>query len=237
MIRNVTPAAKDSKMSAQFGMIRGRFAARRAANLLAPPLGALLLAAGPAAAQDVPQPSLGAGESVETRLQGDFNADGRPDLAYIARGEDMRQLRVVTSFVSEVEIGENLPQVLPLDPYPLGDGSLKLQRNVLVLEDLTGGTTAVSSTHRFRWDAKLAALRLIGLDATLYSRTYAHDGAEASWNLLTGDLVTRTLRLNRGSGDAAYDKVGEKRAKRPSKPLRLEDSPSGEDLLGWPGAK
>lgn len=73
-----------------------------------------------------------------------------------------------------------------------------VKNSVLLLRDMTGGTTAVASTHRFRWDAKLGAMRLIGLDATLYSRTYAHDGQEPSWNLLTGSLVNRTLRLNKG---------------------------------------
>lgn len=80
-------------------------------------------------------------------------------------------------------------------------------------------------------------MRLIGLDATLYSRTYSHDGLEASWNLLTGLLVTRALKLTTGSGDAAYIKVGKRRSKKPSKPLRLENAPTGNDLLGWPFAK
>jgi hypothetical protein len=108
--------------------------------------------------------------------------------------------------------------------------------NLLLLGELTGGTTAVASTHRFRWDAKLGAMRLIGLDATLYSRTLAHDGMEASWNLLTGDLVTRKLVLNKGKGDAAYARTPVKKSKKPSKPVRLENAPSGDDLLGWPGA-
>lgn len=75
------------------------------------------------------------------------------------------------------------------------------------------------------------------MDATLYSRTFAHDGREASRNQLTGDLVTHTLKLNTGSGDQACNPVGETRSKRPSPPVKLEDSPSGDDLLGWPGAK
>lgn len=201
--------------------------------------GALLalafLAAPHAFAQEGPQPYLADGETMELEVQGDLNGDGVADTAWIVRGEDKRELRVATSFVNEVEFGEHPVQVLPLDPYPLGDGSLEIQRNVLVLEDLNGGTSAVSSTHRFRWDAKLVAMRLIGLDATFYSRTYAHDGREASWNLLTGDLVTRDLRLNRGAGDAAYIDTPRKRSKRPSKPLRLEDSPSGDDLVGLSG--
>jgi hypothetical protein len=191
----------------------------------------------PAAAQEGPQPVLAEGETAEVELRADLNADGRADLAYIAAREDSRQLRVVTSTISEVEIGENLPQVLALDPYPLGDGVLSLKGNVLVLEELTGGTTAVFSTHRFRWDAKLQAMRLIGLDATLYSRTFAHDGREASWNLLTGNFTSQTLKLRGGGGDVAYDEVDKKRTRKRSAPLRLEDSPSGDDLLGWPGAK
>jgi len=206
-----------------------------------PALLAFALIAAPAAAQVGPQPMFDAGEELEVELDADFNGDGHADVAYIVRGDDKRELRVATTFITDVEIGENIPQVLALDPYPLGTAQLSVKESakgkVLVFEDLTGGTTAVSSTHRFRWDTKLQAMRLIGLDATLYSRTYAHDGKEASWNLLTGDLVTCTLRLHKGPGDQAYDKVGETKAKKPSPPLKLEDSPSGEDLLGWPDAK
>lgn len=201
----------------------------------------LALIAAPAAAQVGPQPMFDAGEELEVELHADFNGDGHADVAYVVRGDDKRELRVATTFVTEVEIGENPPQVLALDPYPLGPAQLSAKDSakgqVLVLQDLTGGTTAVFSTHRFRWDTKLQAMRLIGLDATLYSRTFAHDGKEASWNLLTGDLVTRTLRLRKGSYDVAYDKIGERKRKKPSPPLKLEGSPSGDNLLGWPGAK
>lgn len=204
-----------------------------------PALLALALLAAPAAAEvGPPSPSLAEGEEVEVQLTADLNADGREDLAYIARKEDSRELRVVTSYRSEVEVGENIPQVLALDPYPLGDGTLTVKDSakgkVLLLSDLTGGTTALSSTHRFRWDSKLGAMRLIGLDATLYSRTYAHDGVEASWNLLTGDLVTRTLKLNTGPGDQAYNPVGEKKSKRLLPPIRLEDTPRPEGILPYP---
>ncbi len=203
-----------------------------------PALLALALMAAPAAAQVGPQPMFAAGEELEVELHADFNGDGHADIAYIVRGEDRRELRVATTVITEVEIGENPPQVLALDPYPLGDAQLTVKDSakgkVLVFADLTGGTSAVSSTHRFRWDAKLAAMRLIGLDALLYSRTYSHDGEEASWNLLTGALITQTLRLSK---DRGYDKVGLTRKTKQSPPLTLEQSPSGGDLLGWPGAQ
>lgn len=203
---------------------------------------ALALVSAPANAQaDPPQPVLGEGETIETQLTADLNRDGNPDLAYVASKEDHRELRVVLSYVNETDFGEQRPEVLVLDPYPLGDAQLSvsggIRGKVLVLQDLTGGTTAVASTHRFRWDDKLGGMRLIGLDATLYSRTFAHDGKEASWNLLTGDLVIRRLKLGSPSGDAAYAKLPETRTKKPSPPLGLEDSPSGDELLEWPGAK
>jgi hypothetical protein len=190
----------------------------------------LALLAAPLAAQEAPQPVLAEGEAVEVELRADLDGDGVADLAYVAaKDKEFRELRVATSLV-----GENPMQVLPLDPYPLVDATLELQGNVLLFKELTGGTTALLSTYRYRWDAKLAAMRLIGLDATLYSRTFAHDGVEASWNLLTGDLVTRTLRLNKGAGDQAYNPVGEKQTKRLFPPLKLEDSPRAEGILPFP---
>jgi hypothetical protein len=196
----------------------------------------LALVAAPVAAQvGPPQSDLAEGETVEVEYNADFNGDGHWDVAYVVRAEDRRELRVATTIITEVEIGENPPQVLALDPDPLGDAVLKLKGNVLVLEELTGGTTATFSTHRFRWDAKLQAMRLIGLDATLYSRTFAHDGMKASWNLLTGDFTSHTLKLRGGDSDIAYDEVDKRRKKKRSAPVRLEQSPTGDDLLGWPG--
>lgn len=182
------------------------------------------------------------GETLETELRADLNADGNPDLAYIAAKQDERALRVVLTFVNDTDFGELPAQVLALDPYPLADASLKVTGRdqtgkVLVVEELTGGTTAVFSTYRFRLDRQLGAMRLIGLDATLYSRTFAHDGRKASWNLLTGDLHTHTMRLRKDNSDVAYDEVNKRRRKKRSRPLRLENSPSGDDLLGWPGVK
>ena len=202
---------------------------------------ALALLAAPAAAHEGPHPHLAEGETLEVELRGDFNADLVPDLAYVTVKDDLRELRLVVGYANETDAGALAAQVLPLDAYPLADASLTLTGRptgkVLLLSNLTGGTTAVASTHRFRWDPKLGAMRLIGLDATLYSRTFAHDGQEASWNLLTGDLITRTLKLNRGAGDEAYAKVSEKRRKKPSRPVRLENAPSGDDLLGWPAGQ
>ncbi len=171
------------------------------------------------------EPVLGVGERVEARWDGDLDGDGEADIAYIARDQDGRELVVALS--------RGLTESLELDPDPLGSGELSAPRGVLLLKDLTGGTTAVSSTRRWRYDARTRRMRLIGLDATLYSRTYAHAGFEASWNLLTGDVITRELRLNSAGGERAYNPAIEKRSKRRSPSLYLPQSADPDALVGW----
>ena len=186
------------------------------------------LVAWPAAAIE---PVVDPGEEIETQVEGDLNGDGTSDLAYIVSTTDGRELRVVLSYRSEVDFGFEAPEALDLEPTMLGAGSLSIDGNVLKFEDLTGGTTAIASTRRFRYDAPRKKMRLIGLDATLYSRTNAHDGFEASWNLLTGDAVTRELRLVEGAGEDAYQEGRERRFKRRSRPQWLADSPDPETML------
>jgi hypothetical protein len=161
---------------------------------------ALLLAtAAPAGALE---PIVDAGQEVETRIDADFDGDGTQDIAYIIRSEETRNLYVT--------LAESESEYLPLEPFPLGPGDLSFVKGVLVFEDLTGGTTAYSTTRRYRYDTEAGRMRLIGFDTTLYSRTYAHDGFGLSWNLVTGKLITRELHLNEKGGDAAYDPIVEK---------------------------
>lgn len=192
----------------------------------------LLLATGvqPLRAQAY-EPYLEEGEEIEAQVDGDLNGDRRPDSAYVIRTEDNRRLYIVLSYATEVDIGFEAPEELELDPYPLGPADMAISRGVLVFKDLTGGTTAIASTRRYRFDKDGGHMRLIGLDATLYSRTYAHDGFELSWNYLTGDVITRELHLNTKGGDAAYDPIVEKKLKRPLPKFWLEDSPDPEQLI------
>lgn len=190
-------------------------------------LPALLLAAAPAQAQDI---ALDPGEALEVRAEGDLNGDGVDDLAYIVGTIDSRTLTVLLSIKHEFDV-EFREERLPLEITLLGPGSLTITPGTLTVEDLTGGTTAVASTRRYRFDKAQGDMRLIGLDALLYSRTFAHDGYGLSWNLLTGDLITRELHLNEGGGDAAYDPIVERKAKRRSAKVWLAQSPDPETLI------
>lgn len=204
-------------------------------------LAALLLASNAAQAMQRPEvpamsddeiaATLQAGEAVETRVDGDLNGDGDIDTAWIARGEDKRVLHVRLAARGEFDLYREPAGSFELDAYPLGPAELTVSKGILVVKDLTGGTTAIAATYRFRGEKAQPKMRLIGLDATLYSRTYAHDGAEMSWNVLTGDVIATTMKLV-GSGDnATYDKSAVKRFRRPVKPWYMEDTPSAEETL------
>jgi hypothetical protein len=196
------------------------------------PLFALLAAtaAHAQATEIVPGVELPAGVEIETRVSADFNGDGIEDTAYVAHNDDSRALTVLVSVKHEFDF-EYRPEVLDLELTDFAPATLSLDGAVLKFEDMTGGTTAVSSTRRFRYDGHGEHMRLIGLDATLYSRTFAHDGFETSWNLINGDATTRELRLNEGGGDAAYNPGRERSFKRRVRAQWLSDAPDPETVL------
>jgi hypothetical protein len=208
------------------------------------PLMAALLLAGPVQAV-APRPAvppltdaqinetLEMGQELETRIDGDLDGDGDVDTVYVVASPDERTLHVSLAYRSEVDLGHETAGALRLPPDPLGGAGLSIRKGVLVVTDLTGGTTALQATYRYRLDRSGAEprMRLIGLDATLYSRTWAHDGSEMSWNLLTGDMHTETLKLSGSGENAVYDRIFARKSKRPSKPVYMEDTPDPEDAL------
>lgn len=204
-------------------------------------LAALLLASGttqaaqqpavPVISDDEIAATLEDGQEVEARVDGDMNGDGDIDTAWIVRGGDRRFLRVQFAARSEVDLHHEPAGALELDAYPLGPAEMMVSKGILVIKDLTGGTTAVLATYRFRGDKTQPKMRLIGLDATLYSRTYAHDGAEMSWNVLTGDVITTRMKLVGSGENANYDKSAVKRFKRSVKACYMEGTPNAEATL------
>jgi len=172
--------------------------------------------------------SIELGEEIEGRADGDLNGDGLVDTAYVVGSVDHRELYVLITQKSEVSIDHNLVGKTSFDTARLGPASLSIAKGVLKVEDLTGGTTAMANTYRYRYDAERDRMRLIGLDATLYSRTYAHDGWKMSWNLLTHQMSNSVLELNQGDGDEAYNEKFERKFKWLSNPIYMEDTPDPE---------
>lgn len=187
----------------------------------------------PPVSDQILQDGLELGDEIETRVDGDLNGDGDPDTAYVVASPDARTLHVLLSYRTEVDLGHDPAGSVKLAADRLGPADLSISKGVLVVKDLTGGTTALASTYRFRADKKQTPprMRLIGLDTTLYSRTWAHDGSEMSWNLLTGDIVASELKLIGKGEDARYDKQFTRKAKRPVKAVYMEDTPDPEEEL------
>ena len=168
-----------------------------------------------------------AGMTVETRLAADLNNDGAMDVAAVIRGDDARYLLVAVregKGLRRVGLGE-------IDAYPLGDASLSVKKGVLLFEDLTGGTSAFSSTYRYRYEAATDRMRLIGDDVTFYSRTNQHDKTAVSTNRLTGSRITRISKLAKESyveRKPVTSRVG-------TAPLYLETAPTPEATIGIGG--
>lgn len=172
------------------------------------------------------------GEEIETRVDGDLNGDGDNDTVYVVASSDARTLRVLLSYRSEVDIGHGPAGELKLEPDRLGPAGLTIDKGVLTIRDLTGGTMALAATYRYRpaETKEGPRMRLIGLDATVYSRTFAHDGDEMSWNVATGDTITSLLKVAT-TGDRGYDKLHIRKFRQPVRTLYMEDTPGAEEEL------
>ena len=178
------------------------------------------------------------GEEIEARVDGDLNGDGDSDTVYIVASPDARTLNVVLSFRSEFDLGHQLAGSLKLEPDRLGAAGLTINKGVLTIRDLTGGTTAMSATYRYRADTAKdpPRMKLIGLDTTVYSRTYAHDGNEMSWNVVTGDTITTLLKVTASGG--GYDKLYTRKFRRAARTIYMENTPyPEEELVGVTKAK
>ena len=171
------------------------------------------------------------GEEIEARVDGDLNGDGDIDTVLVLVKGDNRTVRAFFTARNATRINHVPVGTFKLLPGALGPAELSVDKGVLIIRDLTGGTSATSATYRFRGETTAPKLRLIGLDASAYSRTYSHDGAEMSWNLLTGDIVTAQLKAAPDDSDRGYDKVGAKRARRPASAVYMENTPDPEDEL------
>jgi hypothetical protein len=175
---------------------------------------------------DAPPRFVPEGWRLETQLDADFNGDFQADVAMVIRNDDERWLLVALGEgkgLKRVGLGE-------LDPYPLGDASLEEKKGVLLITDLTGGTTAIQSTYRYRYEAATGRMQLIGDDASLYSRTNAHGGVEVSTNRLTGVRLTQTSTLD-DKGEYRFGK--QKKTTVPKDKLYLETAPNPEDTVGF----
>ncbi|MBX3711325.1 MAG: hypothetical protein KF800_05140 [Lysobacter sp.] len=199
----------------------------------------LVAAAAPGIAADRIQPArmeaedlvsyLPEGGAIETRLDEDVTGDGLRDLVFVARNDEVRVLKVMAAYADAFNMGYDPIGEMRMGDAPLGSASLGMKKGVLIVEDLDGGTTAIQSLYRFRFDRKENRMRLIGDDVSLYSRTNAHDSTSISTNRLTGlQIVKRSV-----VGEDGYTDQPEQKKKVSTAPVWMEDAPLPEKTLGW----
>lgn len=173
------------------------------------------------------------GKTLETRLNADLNGDGIRDTAAVVRSEEERKLVVLLGYSYETDMGYRPVGFMAMDISPLGDARLSVKAGVLIVEDLTGGTTAISSLYRFRYEKPADKMRLIGDDVTLYSRTAMHGSVEVSTNRLTGVQIVKRSEI-KGKGENASLVPGKPAIKRVSrKPVYMEEAPDPAVTVGW----
>ncbi len=165
---------------------------------------------------------------IEARLDGDFTGDGLNDVAFIAASEEKRVLIVMAAYADEFSMGHEPVGQAELETFPLGAATLSFKKGVLVVEDLTGGTTAISALYRYRFDKTKKRMQLIGDDVMQYSRTYQHDSLKVSTNRLTGKSISQVGKLKEDSYEyqpATIKKVS-------TKAIYMEDTPNPCVALG-----
>ncbi|MFD0726434.1 hypothetical protein [Lysobacter brunescens] len=169
------------------------------------------------------------GGVIEIRLDQDVTGDGLRDLVFVARNDETRVLKVMVAYADEFDMGYAPVGEMRMGDSPLGDASLSVKKGVLIVEDLDGGTTAIQSLYRFRFDPKENRMRLIGDDVSLYSRTNAHDSTSISTNRLAGvQIVKRSV-----VGKDGYTDQPEQKKQVSKAPVWMEDAPSPAKTLDW----
>ena len=164
-------------------------------------------------------------------MSADFDGDGRMDQAIVVYNTEQRVLLVLMANKSggyrRIGYGE-------LPGHPLGEASLSAPKGVLVVEDLTGGTSAIQSTYRYRYEKGSDRMRLIGDDVSHYSRTWQHGSTKVSTNRLTGKRITTVNELVGEPGpNAELGPDTETKSTVPTEPkIYLGEAPAPEATLG-----
>ena len=149
--------------------------------------------------------------------------DGSDDVAVVYAGEDGSRVAVARFESRPRESDPSVIDAIELPSSPFGPPTVSVRNHVLIIEHLTGGTTATQTTYRFRLDPEQDCMGLIGLDTERYSRTGAHGGLRVSWNLLTGRFVSQHVPAQGSTAKPSPERV----TRRPPGPvcMALIDTP------------
>ncbi|AXK71937.1 hypothetical protein DWG18_06315 [Lysobacter sp. TY2-98] len=125
------------------------------------------------------------------RVDAPILRDGSDDVVFVYSGEEGHRVAVAHFDHKPRESDPVVIDVLELPSSPFDPPHVTVQKHVVVIEQMTGGTMATESTFRFRLNPDQDCMGLIGLDAERYDRMGGNDGYRISWNLLTGKFISQ----------------------------------------------
>ncbi|GAB1595897.1 hypothetical protein [Lysobacter claricitrinus] len=131
------------------------------------------------------------GMKLVQRVDAPILRDGSDDAVFVYSGDEGARVAVAHFDHTPHENDPVVIDVLELPSSPFDSPHVSVQKHVVVVEQMTGGTMATESTYRFRLDSNQDCMGLIGFDAERYDRTGSNDGYRISWNLLTGKLISQ----------------------------------------------
>lgn len=208
---------------------------------------ALASVASSAFAQSLPMPPFGSDEvsglleddqTLEDRMEVDFNGDGDADVLLVVQGSRSRAVLVLlarrdANGASYRRVGRLSLPVDALVPVQLG-----YEGGVLRIEDLTGHDTMTQASYRFRFDRKAAAFRLVGLDAARYSRRRLHDAVRLNWEPVSGREVLTYGKPAQGEGSDAGYRYGTPQVRiRKGAPPSMDATPTADQALARAGVR
>lgn len=182
------------------------------------------------------------GWSIERSLEQDLDADRKPDtvLVLLEDGEDdgggfMRQRALVILLKQGAEFvlgGSNagLLQCLDCAGAKGGDGQpeLKVEKGVLIIEQLMGSRWFSYVVSRFRWNRARGAFELIGEDVTS-SDALEGSGTDTTCNFLTRRCIETTRFAIPEDGNEVTPRI--RRWRIPKAPLLLLEQATLEESL------
>lgn len=181
-------------------------------------------------------PQLEHDATIETRLDVDFDGDGRSDTLFVAQSRTGR--KVIAMQTSGDGGKHRVVGVLQLSLRPLVPAQLSYSGGLLSIADLTGDDTATQVRYQFKFDHQLRTFRLAALDVGRYSRKRRHDSVRLNWEPDSGRQMLAYGRPSSGADSEAGYRYGDvHRTSRAPASLTMERTPTGDEVLTRAGVR
>lgn|GEM_PF-933158 len=179
---------------------------------------------------------LEADATIETRLDVDFDGDGRTDTVLVTQSRYGR--RVLAIQAHRDDGGHRLIGTLELSQQPLVPVQLSYADGLISIVDLTGDDTATQVRYQFKFDRQLRTLRLAALDVGRYSRKRRHDSVRLNWDPGEGRQSLAYGKPAIGADSENGYRYGDvERTRRAPAMLTMEQTPTGDEVLAQAGVK